>query len=161
MLWEFLTRVESQIFILEKRTLAPGQSSSGAKHREGSGLETLRQAFLGLGQRLPCLWPGVLLSAWVSQLPTLLAGQRGWWQGLAHRAGSEEEPTSCLLPLRICVQRGVGQREQGQACPDEPESSGKVPSGEKVLPLQESGIYEEVTYLESEGVDRYLIFAQQ
>ena len=82
------------------------------------GSETCRQALLGHGRGWQQRHANGLefpSSAWVSQLPTPLAGQRQWWRGLAHRAGSEKEPTSRFLPLDIhphAVRRGLsGQRE--------------------------------------------------
>lgn len=102
----------------------------------------------------PCLWAGT----WVSQRSTLLAGKR-----VVARAGMEEEPTSCCLPLHICVQR-VRRRENRGACPGEPEPSclqrGRA-EGEVVLRVQEPGIHEEDTPLESKGPGRHLFSPPQ
>lgn len=107
---------------MKKRTLELGQSSSCGKRRSGLGSETPRQVFLGLGQRPPagpCLWAGM----WVSQWSILLAGKR-----VVARADLEET-TSCCLPLHICVQRVMAQREQRELVPmskNRPASSGEV-----------------------------------
>lgn len=82
--------------------------------------QKLSQSFLGCGQGLPegrANGQEFLLSAWVSQLSTLLTGQRGWWRGLAHRPGPEEESTSCFLsPVHVCaVDSGAERTEWGLA----------------------------------------------
>lgn len=114
----FLSRQGSQIFVMERRPLALGQSSSYAKHRAGFGSETPR-----LGHRLPagpCLWSGT----WVSQRPTLLAGKR-----VVAKAGLEEEPTSCWQPTSCCVQRVMAQTKQ----------RGLVPMSKNLPPVGKHG----------------------
>ena len=56
--------------------------------------------------------PEFLSSAWVSQLPTLLAGQRGVWRALA--------PRNSLLPVSFpwtstCSEEGAERTERGLA----------------------------------------------
>lgn len=90
-------------FCFGKEDSGPGSEQLLCPHREGFGSETLRQAFLGLGQRLPagpCLWPGVLLAAWVSQLSALLAGHEGGGKGWPGGG------THFLLPPPTSVCRG-------------------------------------------------------
>lgn len=74
-------KIESQNFVLEKRTLAPGQSNSGAKHRESSGLETqtrTKAAMSVAGSSAVDLGVSATHSAGWRERMVARAGPQGW-----------------------------------------------------------------------------------
>lgn len=88
---------QSRLWIVEAHIGSPGGLDKGRQQDHAYGPEF-------------CCWLGY------SAVHTA-----GWPERVVAKAGLEGKPTSCFLPLHICVQRVVGQREQSRACPDEQE----------------------------------------
>lgn len=115
-------------FCFGKENSGPGSEPLLCQAQRGVWLgDPVDRCFWGVAkgcQHCHATGPEFLSSAWVSQLPTLLAGQRGVWRGLA--------PRNSLLPVSFpwtstCSEEGAERTERGLASNENwPAFSGEV-----------------------------------